>query len=74
MKADSVLNHTFILRCQAEYSTVAQAVVLRCILAMPATGQQCGFTDLDTLLRILRAELVDLQAKIVPPEEAGKNI
>ena len=60
---------TFILRSQAEYSAIAQAVTLRCILESPSTGQRCGFTDVEALLVVLRAELIELQRQIIPPEQ-----
>jgi hypothetical protein len=69
MKAHPVLNRTFILRCQPEYSAAAQAVILRCMLAMPVTGQQCGFTELDTLLLALPTELTTMQTQLTPPDQ-----
>lgn len=64
MKANSVINSTHIIRSQAEYSAAAQAVILRCILETPATGQRRGFTDMDTLLDALRTDLAELQDQI----------
>ena len=73
MKAKSVFNATFIIRGQVEYSPAKQAAVLRCILEKPATGQRCGFTDLEALLVMLRAELLDLQAQIIPLDQENEN-
>lgn len=69
MKANPVVNCTLIIRSQAEYSATTQAVILRCILEMPATGQRSGFTDLEALLHALRAELVAIQNLIMPPAQ-----
>lgn len=68
MNINSVVNCTFIIRSQAEYSVATQTVILRCLLENAATGERRGFADMDALLRALRAELMELQKKIVPPE------
>ena len=68
MKVNPVMYNTLIVRSQVEYSTT-QAVILRCILEIPATGQRHGFTDLDTLLVALRAELLEFQRQIIPLDQ-----
>lgn len=74
MKVNPVVNCTLIIRSQAEYSAATQRVVLRCLLEKSATGQRCGFTDIDALLLALRAELMELQAQIIPPDSpSSKN-
>ena len=57
-----------IIRSQVEYSGVTQTVILRCLLEKAATGQRRGFADVDALLIALRAELMDLQSQILPPD------
>ncbi|MFN8494723.1 MAG: hypothetical protein U0350_44385 [Caldilineaceae bacterium] len=74
MKANPVMYSTLIIRSQAEYSTITQSVILRCVLETPATGQRRGFTDLDDLLVALRAELMELQNQIIPPEQEKENL
>jgi hypothetical protein len=74
MKVNPVVNCTLIIRSQAEYSAATQRVVLRCLLEKSATGQRCGFTNVDALLLALRAELMELQAQIIPPDSpSSKN-
>ena len=68
MKVNPVRNCTLVIRSQAEFSAATQTVIMRCILELPATGQRRGFSDVDALLTALRAELTDMQRKIVPPE------
>lgn len=69
MKVNPVLNYTLIIRSQVEYSAATQCAVLRCILETPATGQRRGFSDMDALLTVLRAELLALQNQLIPPEQ-----
>jgi hypothetical protein len=71
MNSNPVVNCTLIIRSQAEYSTATQAVVLRCLLEKVATSQRRGFTDIDDLLVALRAELIELQSQILPPDAAN---
>ncbi|MBP7962929.1 MAG: hypothetical protein KBG20_07160 [Caldilineaceae bacterium] len=66
MKVNSVVNCTHILRTQAEYDGISQAVVLRCILEMPATGERRGFTDIESLLTALRSELMEVHNHTLP--------
>jgi hypothetical protein len=66
MKINPVSHCTFIIRSQVEYSTAAQAVILRCLLEIPATGERRGFTDLETLLTVLGTELLEMQSQIIP--------
>lgn len=73
MKANPVINCTFIIRSQIEYSNATQGVSLRCLLEMPATGQHRGFTEVEALLAVLRAELVNLQHQIIPQGQAEEN-
>ena len=73
MKANLVMYSTLIIRSQVEYSST-QSVILRCVLEMPATGQRHGFTDLDALLDALRAELMEFQHRIIPPDEGKDNL
>lgn len=68
-----VINCTFIIRSQAEYSSAAQAMSVRCILEMPATGQHRGFTDVETLLNNLRAELAEIHNQIIPEQKGEKS-
>lgn len=68
MKTNSVIYHNLIIRSQAEYSAATQLVIFRCILETPATGQRHGFTDVDALLTVLRAELMELQTQIIPSD------
>lgn len=67
MNSNPVAHRTLIIRCQAEYSAVTQAVIFRCILETPSTGQRQGFTDLDALLTALWTELTEFQKGIIPP-------
>ena len=69
MKPNPVIHCNLIIRSQIEYSTAAQAVIVRCILETPATGQRHGFTDVEALLVVVRAELMGLQNQIIPPEQ-----
>ncbi len=69
MKINPVVNCTLIIRSQVEYSAATQTVVLRCLLEKTATGQRHGFTDVDTLLTALRAELMEMQNQIIPPDQ-----
>jgi len=78
MNSNPVINCTLIIRSQAEYSVTTQTVVLRCLLEESATGQRRGFTDVEALLTALRAELLDLQTRIIPsgredPESLAKT-
>ncbi|MCL4861259.1 MAG: hypothetical protein KJZ93_17720 [Caldilineaceae bacterium] len=68
MKTNPVANCTLIIRSQVEYSAATQTVVLRCLLEKVATGQRRGFIDIDDLLVALRAELMELQNQILPPD------
>ncbi|MFN8494713.1 MAG: hypothetical protein U0350_44335 [Caldilineaceae bacterium] len=68
MKANPVIYNALIIRSQVEYSTM-ESVILRCVLETPATGQRCGFTDLDALLVALRAELMEFQNQIIPLDQ-----
>lgn len=61
MKLNSVRHCSFLIRTQVEYSAVTGKVTLRCLLEIPAMGQRRGFTDVETLLASLRAELSELQ-------------
>lgn len=74
MKVNPVINSMFILRSQAEYSTTAEMVVLRYILERPATGQRCGFTDIDALLAALRSELLAVKKQIISPAQEKGNL
>lgn len=69
VKPNPVTHCTFIIRSQIEYSTMARAVIMRCILEAPATGQHRGFTDVEDLLATLRAELMEMQNDIIPPSK-----
>lgn len=73
MKSHSVIYCTLIIRSQIEYSTTAQAMIVRCVLEKPATGQRHGFTDVDALLTALRAELVEMQYRLIALEGGKKN-
>lgn len=66
MKPNPMVNCTFILRNQTEYSQATQSVVTRYVLEMPATGQHQGFTDIEAVLAALRAELREIQNLIIP--------
>ncbi len=68
MNINSVVNCTLIIRSQAEYSVASQTVVLRCLLEKVATGERRGFANVDALLLALRAELMELQSQIIPPD------
>ncbi|MCB0099726.1 MAG: hypothetical protein KDE46_28530 [Caldilineaceae bacterium] len=70
MKVNPVINCTLVIRSQMEYSRATQAVSLRCILEMPVTGKRVGFTDVESLLAALRAELANIQNQIIPPGQA----
>ena len=72
MKANSVVYCNLIIRSQLEYSAATQAVIVRCMLEMPSTGQRQGFTDVEALLDALRAELTAMQNQIIPTEEKKK--
>ena len=61
-----------IIRSQLEYSAATQAVIVRCMLEMPSTGQRQGFTEVEALLDALRAELTAMQNQIIPTEEEKK--
>jgi hypothetical protein len=69
MNINPVANCILIIRSQAEYSAATQTVVLRCLLEKTATGQRRGFTDVDALLTALRAELMEIQNQIIPPDQ-----
>jgi len=73
MNVNPVRNCTLIIRSQAEYSAATQAVVMRYILETPATGERCGFTDAETLLAILRAELDEFQNQTMPRDPKQKK-
>ena len=66
MKSNPVMYCTLIIRSQVEYSIVAQAVIVRCMLETPATGHRHGFTDVDALLATLRSELMELHDRMIP--------
>jgi len=68
MNVNPVINCTLIIRSQAEYSAATQTAILRCILESPVTGQRRGFTDVEALLTVLRAELTEIQSQIIPPD------
>lgn len=72
MNINPVTTCTLIIRSQIEYSIAAQEVIVRCILEKSATGQRRGFTDVEVLLTALRAELMELQNQMIPPEQ--KNL
>ena len=72
MRANSVVYCNLIIRSQLEYSAATQAVIVRCMLEMPSTGQRQGFTDVEALLDALRAELTAMQNQIIPTEEEKK--
>lgn len=74
MESNPVAYCTLIVRTQAEYSTLAQAVVVRCILEIPATGQRRGFTDVDELLAALRADLLEAQHQMIPSDGVKEEI
>ena len=67
MKANSVVYCNLIIRSQLEYSAATQAVIVRCMLEMPSTGQRQGFTDVEALLDALRVELTAMQNQIISP-------
>jgi hypothetical protein len=69
MNVNPVVNCTLIIRSQVEYSATTQTAVLRCVLEKSATGQRRGFTEVDALLTALRAELMELQAEIIPSDQ-----
>jgi len=46
---------------------------LRCILETPATSQRRGFSDAETLLTALCAELIGLQNQMTTPAQAVEN-
>jgi hypothetical protein len=69
MKINPVANCTLIIRSQAEYSVATRTVVMRCLLEKAATGQRRGFTEVDALLTALRAELMELQSQMIPPDQ-----
>lgn len=74
MNIQPVANCTLIIRSQVEYSATTQTVVLRCLLEKSTTGQRRGFTEVEALLAALRAELMELQHQIVPPDaQKSKN-
>lgn len=68
MKANSILYRNLIIRSQVEYHAATQAVIFRCILETPSLGRHQGFTDVEALLTALRAELMELQSRIIPPD------
>lgn len=70
MKSNPVVYCNLIVRSQIEYSTATQAVIVRCILETPATGQRHGFTDVEALLAALRVELMTIQNQIVLASQA----
>jgi len=67
MKSNSVHYCNLIIRSQLEYSAADQAVIVRCILELPSTGQRRGFTDVEALLDALRVELTEMQNQITSP-------
>lgn len=69
MKANSVHYCNLIIRSQLEYSATTNAVIVRCMLELPSTGQRHGFTDVEALLDALRAELMQMQNEIIPPSK-----
>jgi len=69
MKSNPVVYCNLIVRSQIEYSMATQAVIVRCILETPATGQRHGFTDVEALLAALRVELMTIQNQIVPASQ-----
>lgn len=73
MKANPVVYCNLIIRSQLEYSATTQAVIVRCMLESPATGQRQGFTDVEALLAALRTELMAMQSQIISLEEEKKN-
>ena len=73
MKANPVRHYTLIIRSQVEYSIPTQAMNLRYMMATPTNGQHRGFADIDDLLAAVRAELLEMQNQIIPPDqETGK--
>lgn len=72
MNINPVTTCTLIIRSQVEYSIAAQEVIVRCILEKSATGQRRGFSNVEALLTALRAELMELQSQMIPPEQ--KNL
>jgi len=73
MKVNPITYCNLIIHSQIEYSAAAQAVIVRCILEMPATGQRHGFTDVDALLVTLRAELLKIQNQMIPSEQEKRE-
>jgi hypothetical protein len=74
MESNPMAYCTLIIRNQIGYSSAAQAVVMRCILETPATGQRRGFTDIDDLLAVLRAELIEVQDQMIPSDGKKEEI
>ncbi|MBX3051113.1 MAG: hypothetical protein KF753_06555 [Caldilineaceae bacterium] len=74
MSVNSVINRTYIVRSQAEYSAATDTVILRCTLETPSTGERRGFADIQALIEALQAELADIQMHIVSPEEEERHI
>ena len=66
MKSNPVIYYNLIIRSQIEYSASNQAVIVRCILETPANGHRRGFTNIDAMLAVLRAELMGVQNGIMP--------
>lgn len=56
---NQVTNCTLIIRSQAEYSPAANALSVRFMLELPATGQHRGFIDVEDLVTAMRIELED---------------
>jgi len=69
MTTNPVSNCILIIRSQAEYSPASQTLSVRFMLEMPATGQHCGFVDVEALISALRIELVETHRQIIPSEQ-----
>ncbi|MCX6049018.1 MAG: hypothetical protein NT075_28285, partial [Chloroflexi bacterium] len=73
MNPNPVKYGTLIIRSQVEYSVRTQETIWRYMMTMPATGQQRGFTDLDTLLAAVCTELLALQHQVTPPDQTPED-
>lgn len=66
-------NGIFIIRTQAEYSPITKTVSVRAVLEMPMTGQQIMCVDVETLLKMLKAEILETHKQIIPKQKEAKS-
>ncbi len=64
MNVNPMVARTFIIRSQTEYADATQTIVTRYILGTADAGKRSGFTDIESLLEALRAELLHIRREV----------